>query len=338
MDKYKNFSIEDFLQDKFFNYWVKNPGTKNTIWERWLADHPEMLEVVQEAKNIICAFDYQDKQISEDFYKKLKKRIDFTVINEEPKPGIRKLMPVLLKIAAVFTGLVIAGGVLFYWLSDQRYMTFSSKYAETKKIILPDSSEVLLNANSFLKYSHSRNKKYREVWLNGEGFFKIKHIENSKKVPVKLIVHTSDVDIEVLGTEFNINSRDTDKTEVLLTRGKVRLSVIGGSNKPLNMNRDEFVSYNKRTKRLSVNKVSPDNYIAWTDHKYIFEKTSLEDLCKELQRYYGKTFTITDVKMRKQRLSGALELQNEDALVQTLSTLLGVSINKNGNEIIICST
>jgi ferric-dicitrate binding protein FerR (iron transport regulator) len=337
MNNYRNFSVEDFLQDEFFNEWVTKPDANNTaVWEKWLAEHPEMLEITEEAKNIIATFNYHNGLISEEFYRKVKDRIDSTITGEEGRRQTVRMRPMWMKAAAVFTGLMIAAAILFYSLPGKSFKTYSSTYRETKEIILPDGSEVVLNANSSLKYSGS-NEKDREVWLNGEGFFKIKHIENPHKSPEKLIVHASDVDIEVTGTEFNINTRNKNKTEVLLTEGKVTLSAAAGNHGGINMHPGELAYYNNSAKSFSISKVSPENYIAWIDHKYVFEKTSLEDLCREIEQYYGKAVMIEDPKMRKQLLSGTLELKNEDILIQTLSALLGAQINKKSNRIIIYS-
>lgn len=338
MNNYKNFSTEDFLQDEFFNEWVLNENAENTeIWERWLSENPEMREVVLDAKTIICAFDYKNQSISEEFYSKLKRKIDFTISREERKPIIRRLPSKKAKIAAGITGLVIAAGILFYSFTNKSYTTYSSNYSETKKVTLPDGSEVLLNANSSLKYLNSWSKNNREVWLKGEGFFKIKHIKNSGDIPVKLIVHASEINVEVVGTEFNVNTRDKNKPQVLLLKGKVRLSAMAANRQPINMLPGELALFSNNSKSFSTNNVNPLNYLAWTDHKYIFEKTSLQKLCEKIEEYYGKPFIIEDPKMRKQLLSGTLEFQNEDILLQTLSALLGAEIDKKNNQVIIYS-
>ncbi len=338
MDKYKNFSVEDFLQDEFFNHWVKYPSQEDDgLWEKWLKNNPEKQETVEQAKNMIMAFAQQPKQLSEDFYSRLKTRIDSSISNQTYKETKTISILSLLKMVAVFTGLVIGVYVLFHSLQHDSFTYYSSAYAETKKVRLPDGSEVMLNANSLLKYKNTSNADSREVWLKGEAFFYIQHINDQEKTPVKFIVHAKNVDVEVLGTQFNINSHTEDNIQVLLTKGKVRLSVPEGRVPPLIMHPNDLASFNNKTKRININKVNPEEYIAWLDHKYIFEKTTLEELSNGLSRYYGNTFTIEDAKMRQQRLSGTLELQDEGTLIQTLSALLGVPVNKNGNNIIIGS-
>lgn len=338
MNKYKNFSAEDLLHDEFFNEWVKNTSSKNDeVWQNWLTINPEMAEIVMQAKSIILALDYQPDAVSEDFYTTLKKKIDSTIGVKKQKQSLIRSIPQWLKLVAVFAGVFLITGLLYYSFGSKDFITISSKFAETKNIVLPDGSEVVLNANSSLKYPGKWNDSYREVWLKGEAFFKIKHTESTEKVPLKFIVHASPMNVEVLGTQFNINSNGTNEDEVLLTSGKIQLSVSGRQGELLIMQPGELAGYNSETKIVSVNKVDPENYIAWINHKYIFEKTSLEDVCRELHRYYGIAVTIEDVKMRKQLLSGTLELQNEETLTATLSALLGVKVYQNKKQIFIFS-
>src|SRR3954452_845773 len=109
MDKYLKFSVEDFLQDDFFNQWVRNPDAKSTdIWTRWLDAHPQMSEKVEHAKGIISAFQSNTEGITEDFYIRLKNRIDFTIASDKKKQATRWSRE-WFQIAAAVAGLLIIG-------------------------------------------------------------------------------------------------------------------------------------------------------------------------------------------------------------------------------------
>src|SRR4051794_24631840 len=141
MNKYKNFSVEDFLQDEFFNQWVMYRAPDDSkLWERWLEDNPEMQEVVDEAKSIILAFNYMPDSISAEFYTNLKERIDLTIKTDRAGQQRRKIVPLWLKMAAAFIGAVLLAVFFYYSLGNQGFVTISSKYAETKNVVLPDSS------------------------------------------------------------------------------------------------------------------------------------------------------------------------------------------------------
>lgn len=339
MNKYRDFSVDDFLQDEFFNQWVKNASKEDCeIWEDWLLNNPEKIKVIDKAKQLILAFKNEPKKLPDDFYEKLKLRIDNSVhqeINEE-----RKFFTLsgLLKMVAVIACLISGAYILFHSEKNEKFITYRSKYAETKRIILPDGSEVVLNANSELKYKDVAGTESREAWLTGEGFFHVKHKEDNTRNAVRFVVHAKNINVEVLGTAFNVNNTEGGEAGVLLKDGKIKLSVVEEKEtEPVIMHPGEFALFNTKTKRITLNKVSPASYTAWMQHKYILEKTRLEDLIKQLQHYYGKTITVPDVKMRDQRLSGILELQDEESLIQTLSALLGVPVQLVGDQIKIGS-
>jgi transmembrane sensor len=338
MDKYKDFSVEDFLQDEFFRRWVEDPFCKDAeLWERWLDVNTNMQGVVDEAKGILLSFEYQPKQLPAEFYSKLKSRIDTTNSNFEGKENSGFFKAHWQKFAAVIAGLLVITGILMKPKQEEGLLTYSNKYGQTKRLVLPDGSEIVLNANSSIKYKNNTINTPREVWLKGEGFFYIKPVEDDKKSRVKFIVHAGDVNIEVVGTRFNVNSNERSNTTVLLTNGKVRLSVAERREQVVNMVPGELVEYSTNTKKLSIQKVRPHNYTAWIEHKYIFEKSTLGEVTKVLQHYYGKRFTIQDSAMQNKMLSGTLELQDEDVLIKTLSVLMGVTVYKNGNDVIIGS-
>ncbi len=116
-----------------------------------------------------------------------------------------------------------------------------------EKILLPDSSWVILNAQSQLSYSATwKSNQYREVWLKGEGFFDIKKSPQSGR---ELIVHTDDLSIRVLGTRFNVNSR-SDKTDVVLKERNIQLNQLNFpaiTHSEIVMKPGEMVSYSRKT-------------------------------------------------------------------------------------------
>src|SRR5690606_18122735 len=123
------------------------------------------------------------------------------------------------RIAAVFAGLLLVSALLL-WVYRTSDTTYTTAFGEVKTILLPDSSEIILNANSTLSYATHWNKsKAREVFLSGEAFFKVQEKPVASGY-AKFVVHTGNLDIEVLGTQFNVHHR-RNKTQVVLNSGKV---------------------------------------------------------------------------------------------------------------------
>jgi transmembrane sensor len=92
--------------------------------------------------------------------------------------------------------------------------TVSTKAGSKSKIQLPDGTQVWLNADSKLEYNENFNVKLREVKLSGEAFFDV--VKNKDK---PFVIHTSQMDVKVLGTAFNVRSYpDEATTETALLR------------------------------------------------------------------------------------------------------------------------
>jgi ferric-dicitrate binding protein FerR (iron transport regulator) len=111
---------------------------------------------------------------------------------------VRALNPLttFLKIAATIA--VIFASYLYFQNSNT---TIRTQIAEKQNFLLPDNSEVALNANSSLKYNKNKWSEQRELTLDGEAYFKVSKGNTFK-------VNTSSGIVSVLGTEFNVYNRD----------------------------------------------------------------------------------------------------------------------------------
>ncbi len=142
------------------------------------------------------------------------------LINRSNKPQKLQLRKASIKKISVFTVaflLVVGIGSLFIGVPHSNYTNHRiAGKGQRLSIILPDSSTVILNSGSEVKYSSDFGKQ-RAIWLEGEAFFKV-----TKNTKSPFIVHTNDFDVKVLGTEFNINSTTINQT-VSLATGKVNI-------------------------------------------------------------------------------------------------------------------
>ena len=226
---YQEYTTADFVNDESFTNYVKASDPQAALfWEKWIHDNPSCLEKVNEAKEIIDLLSLGKDPLKEEFYESLKNRIESTIAGQRTDyPVVVRNNSSFYKIAAILTGLVIGTGLLFYITKKSENMallTVSAPYGQTKTLLLPDSSTVILNANSSVKYPEKWDKQNRQVWLTGEAHFQIKHIELKNQLPVPFTVHANLTDINVLGTVFNVDNQ-TDSTLVTLVSGKVALKL-----------------------------------------------------------------------------------------------------------------
>ncbi|RAJ35791.1 FecR family protein [Pedobacter cryoconitis] len=333
---YQEYTTADFVNDESFTNYVKATDQQATLfWEKWIHDHPLSLEKVNEATEIIGLLSLGKDPLKEQFYESLKNRIDNTISAQgtDYQPVAIKIFP-FFKIAAILTGLVIGAGLLFYMRNKAdsiTLLTVSAPYGHTKTIVLPDSSTVILNANSSVKYPENWDKKNRQIWLNGEAYFHIKHIGQKNQPAVAFTVHANLTEVSVLGTVFNVNTQ-ADSTLVTLVSGKVGLK---HKNQSLILAPGEYATCKKGEIAFRRKAGDIEEFTCWIDGKYIFKNATVTDVCNKLSAYYGKKYLIKDQSIRTREFSGTLELKNEPVLIQTLAALLNTTVKENGKEVYI---
>lgn len=333
MNKFANYQTNDFLQDESFINWVLDPDAPgNQGWTNWLAANPDKKEAAQKAIDIIRSFDFKKETVAESFYVNLKQRIDASITRDQkapPAPAPRIFRWVAA--AAVVIGLLFGA----WYLNNMRmanYIVVSTPYAAIKTVWLPDSTEVVLNANSHIRYEAGLYKKERKVDLTGEAFFKVRHLaENGKALP--FAVHAGNTVIEVLGTEFNVKNINNN-TGVLLRQGKVRFRVPASHSETI-MQPNDYCFYNASQGKIITRVANPVLFTSWMEHKYRFEKATVQEVCATLKAYFGYDFIIRKSELASQTVSGTLELQDEKLMLYVLSELFKAKVTKQENQIII---
>lgn len=162
------------------------------------------------------------------------------------------------------------------------YHTLTTPKGKDYKIVLADGTTVHLNANSRLIYPSSFGKnKERRVKLTGEAFFDVAHDKNSQ-----FVVETSEIDVRVYGTKFNVNTAKRGVIETVLVEGTV--SVMGETFAERQIKPDQMAQYNFETARLEVKEVEVMNYVSWCTGTYSFFEESLENIMLSLSSWYDK--------------------------------------------------
>ena len=191
-------------------------------------------------------------------------------------------------IAALFIG-------LFFQKSDKKtksqIVTIQSPRGEKSKVVLADSTVVWLNSESQLTYSNDFDGEMRLVTLSGEGYFDVKEDRDRP-----FIVKTTNADIEVYGTRFNVSSYpDEQQTETTLEEGKIGVYIVGKSN-PVAVNPGQRFIFNNQTGETTIKQVDTDLYTSWKENKLRFDNALFGDVVKKLERWYDvKIFLDKDL-------------------------------------------
>lgn len=212
----------------------------------------------------------------------------------------RKIVLEVMKVAAVVA--IVLGGVYFfnqYKTTDvEKYQTVSVPVGQHIDVTLPDGTTVALNSRTKLQYPVEFDKKQRHVILDGEAYFKVTH--NEKK---PFIVQTNKYNVEVLGTEFNVEAySDCDDFKTTLVSGKVK--VASPTNKTENIIlKPKQMAYLKNDK-LRVASVSDFNELRWRDGLIAFKNASFTEIIETFEKYYNLTIYIENNEVKKRSYSG----------------------------------
>lgn len=148
---------------------------------------------------------------------------------------------------------------------------------QQQAVLLPDSSEVFLNADSKLSYSRLNWKNNRRIKFEGEAFF------NVKKEGRFEVICNSGV-ISVTGTSFNVFSR-MNKLEVKCFTGKIEVAAF--DNTPVLLNEKEAIKYSDDIKKFpDAYKFNSESAPSWRTGEYHFSRSPLRSVFEELERQY----------------------------------------------------
>jgi len=233
----------------------------------------------------------------------LKKSIAYRLNSQAVDKAKKINVAFLVRIAAVILlPLLILTSIFHFNKSTDEKMSFITMNVPmgiTSKLLLPDGSEVVLNSGSTIKYSSSiHSSKNRIVELDGEGYFKVKSDINHP-----FIVKTLQLNVEVLGTKFNVKSykNEADVT-VALIEGSVKLTEgdVTRANDIVILKPGQVARKNKRESKVKVGDDSDIiKNISWKDGVITFVKEPFSSVLKTMARKYNVQFMIKDKELEK---------------------------------------
>jgi transmembrane sensor len=204
---------------------------------------------------------------------------------------------------------------------------------------MPDGTRVVLNGNSSLTYQRGWGQNAREVWLQGEGFFKVVHLNQDSthiQPGERFVVHCNDLNIEVLGTTFNVVNRHAD-IKVGLVTGKIRLTApaAGAAAASLLLAPGDYAEYAAKSLALTDKLTHPEKLASWSKHQFVFSNSRLGDILKSLEDTYGYRVRYTKAATRDLKIEGDINVASVQELLQTISATLHVNIYQNGKQITV---
>ena len=196
------------------------------------------------------------------------------------------------------------------------------------QVALADGSKVTLNADSKLRFPVAFTGTTREVYLEGEAYFEVAH--GSKP----FIVNAESVDIQVLGTSFNVSDYQNERNAfTTLIEGSIKLH--SGSDQQLLVPGEQGV-FSKERLSLTVEEVDTDLHTAWVRGITEFENEDLESVMRRLARWYNFDFEFKNEQARNYHFTARLK-QNQpiSAVLEMLALTTNVKFELKEKTIII---
>ena len=208
---------------------------------------------------------------------------------------------------------------------DQQFNTLIVPYGKRSVLTLADGTRIWLNSGSKLVYPSHFDKGQREVYLEGQAYFSVTHAENAP-----FYVHTKDMEVKVLGTEFDVSAYDDDPyTATVLTRGSVELTTqrqaLFGSKKT-KITPGTRAVFDQGRAALQTEQVDVREYVSWKDGYLALNTAPLAEILKKLSRYYRVDIVLKQPKLADVRFNGSLILQED---IREVLTVLSVTTSLN---------
>lgn len=242
------------------------------------------------------------------------------------KVPVRRLLT-LRNIAASLIILIAFSASLLYIYSGRLKEVVAE--VSGQELTLPDGSTVILHEGAKLSYPASFSKKERNVTLDGEAFFTVAH-----DAARPFIVSGGDVNIKVLGTEFNVSTNTGNHSvSVVLEKGKVSVYLKGEETNNVLLTPGEKAVADINTRKIHTSVNTDPNYKAWITRELVFNNSSLSIVAETLQRVYGKEIRLANSAMQECILTATFKDQSLPEVLDVISATLGTSVTIKDNVI-----
>lgn len=273
----------------------------------------------------------------------------------EPQPvNIRPFKQRNWLVAAAVLLLVVTGGLWMLLPRSNSELALDTKDGVRRKVQLDDGTQVWLNVSSHLTYPDNISSGKRDVYLEGEAFFEV-----APKETHPFTIHTEEVNVQVLGTRFNVKAYKADESmETTLVEGRVAVSLSGHADKKLVLTPGEKLIIRKKettavppaanarvldwgTVLAIVETITPTapgreaSELVWMDDRLEFRDKSFAELATLMSRWYNRKIIITDTFPADYRFKGTFKKESVTDVLKALQVTADFNFTIKGDSIFI---
>ncbi len=337
------------------------------VWA-WIEQSDENRKYYQHLRDIWMAVSVsaplEESQI-EKHWQNFKTKNDFVAEKQRESSEPKTILPRFIRVAAIAIVIFALGAVM------GRFYTKEAVPAQTKEfyiveaprgaksfVTLADGTKIWLNAGSRLSYQRDYNQENRNIFLEGEAYFEV---AKNKEIP--FYVYSSGIVVKAIGTAFNVKAYPEEGiVETTLVEGSVSIESTGktGEKEKILMEPNQKASFYKvsrevvveeKTEEVKDKEIAPipikakiervelkkevdtELYTSWKDKRWVFEKQRFEDLAVILERLYDIKVIYKDDELKNYRLSGSLQEENLEQVLQAVQFTIPLDYSINHNEV-----
>ncbi len=311
--------MEEQLLYKYFDGCASEDEIKEIKeWFEASAENQETLRRERklfDAMNLVCGIGYERKQ------KPLRK-------------NYKLMLRECLKVAAI-TLITVTFTALWFMNQKEEEPTSAQTIivpaGQRVNLLLPDGTNVWLNAGTRMTYPLSFATHTREITLDGEAYLEVSHDERCP-----FIVHTQAMDVKVLGTKFNVEAYSCQQRyETTLMEGKVRIGFPGKDESAIQLSAGNKVRL--QNGQFRTDSVSDYNVYRWKEGLYCFRDKSFVDILKDLERYFDLSIQLKKAGIAEVTLTGKFRIsEGLDYILRVLQNEVTFTYHREKeNQIII---
>ncbi|MFC3197625.1 FecR family protein [Parapedobacter deserti] len=261
----------------------------------------------------------------------------FRVLGEAHQP--RNRYPRIRWAIAALVLCTVSLSILFYFrqvpnkadpAQKKMVQTSVTGVNQVKRLLLPDSTVVYLNANTSLQLPANFGADDRVVKLVGEAYFEVKHDSTRP-----FIVTADDLQVTVLGTAFNVSAYAA-LADIEVTVGSGRVQVADAKRTLGLLHAEEGITYNRQTADFQYTRAQPTTKSLWREGVDVLADAPFAVLAQVLYNRYGVQLESTDPQVRTSSFHFTMRATRTlEQTMEQLSEMLKKKYRKEGNRIII---
>ncbi|MCA9744230.1 MAG: FecR domain-containing protein [Deferribacteres bacterium] len=232
---------------------------------------------------------------------------------------------------AVAATVLIAIAGLSWWFGQSPapgLAEVATANAETRTITLADGSEVTLNNDSQIRFQADLAGDQRLVVLTGEAYFDV--VKDGRP----FVVQTENARIRVLGTSFNIWSRQRE-TRVIVSEGRVSVRGAAQVSDSVVLTANQMAVCKGDLAPEAIGEIDSEVAIGWREGRIVFNESTLPEVIAELRRIYDADIVLQDSTLEELSISGNFQPQPLADVLDAICLSLGIRYEMAGQQYVL---